>query len=47
MEITISEKCKRCVWHIQARCDGHKEPCKDIETYDDWDKWHANISEII
>lgn len=34
----MSKECKDCIWWITDKCDGEKEPCKYLETYEDWDK---------
>ena len=39
-------KCRDCVWWIMNRCEGQDRPCNDLETYDDWDRYHLNVGEI-
>lgn len=34
----MSKECKDCIWRITDKCDGEKEPCKYLETYEDWEK---------
>lgn len=44
--MTGCNTCKDCVFWIQSRCDGEATTCEHLETYDDWDREHANIGEL-
>lgn len=36
-------RCGICIWSIKGQCVCDTEPCKDYETYDDWD----NLDELL
>lgn len=40
------DDCRDCVFWLQNRCSGALEACEYKETYDDWDKWEANIGSL-
>lgn len=39
------KRCGKCVFWVTNHCEGAPKPCKDYETYEDWDNLDSLIEE--